>query len=138
MNLENFATKYRLKTRRSPDDENELVVNGKQGQVYEYSNNELAVSFMPGLVNGRGVGTWCPKRWSNIRRNAETLGMTLRQNGDSEGSLSFDPLNREQAKLAIQIARARQKRQMSPEAKAKLVNAGLLTRKLALEQRLGR
>ena len=137
MTLEQFASHYRLKVRRNPDDDNLPVIAGKNGEIYTYSENELAVSFMPGLVKGRGVGTWCPKRWGNFRRKAEAVGMTVRQNGDSEGSLSFDSLNREQAKLALQIARARQKRQMSPEAKARLVNAGIFTRKTALEQRLG-
>ena len=52
--------------------------------------------------------------------------MTLRQNGDSEGSLSFDPSNREQAKLAIKIAGARPKRVLSPEHKAKLLTSSPL------------
>ncbi len=41
--------------------------------------------------------------------------MILRQNGDSEGSLSFDPANENQSKLALQIARVRQTNKLSPE-----------------------
>jgi hypothetical protein len=37
----------------------------------------------------------------------------VRQNGDSEGVLSFDPNDREQAKLAIKMAGARAKRNTS-------------------------
>jgi hypothetical protein len=113
MSLESFAKSCRLKIRR--DDDNELRIAGKDGQIYAYSDNELGVSFMPGLSNGRGVGTWCPKRWGNLRRRAVEAGMKVRQNGDSEGSLTFDPANREQANLALQIARVRQKKQLSPE-----------------------
>jgi hypothetical protein len=62
MILETFAAKHKLKARRSPDDDNDLVVNGKAGQIYEYSDSELAVSFTPGLdKDRRGIGTWCPK-----------------------------------------------------------------------------
>jgi hypothetical protein len=44
--------------------------------------------------------------------------MTLRQNGDTEGTLSFDPANRAQSTLALRIAKARTKRILSPERAA--------------------
>jgi hypothetical protein len=116
MNLESFASKHRLKMRRNADDDNEPCVTGKNGQIYEYSEVKLAVSFAPGLdKNHRGIGRWTPKAWGNLRRKAVALGMSIRQNGDSEGAISFDPENRDQAKLAIKIARARQKKQLSPD-----------------------
>jgi hypothetical protein len=119
--IEDFARKYRLKLRANPDD-GEPTINGKTGQVYTYSAEELGVSFAPGLdKNQRGQGKWCPKTWGNFRRKAVDAGMTIRQNGDSDGCLSFHPSNREQAKLALQIARARQKRLLSPEKNASLV-----------------
>ena len=96
MTLEAFASKYKLKLKRSQDDDGALLINGKSGQIYEYSDSELRVSFTPGLdKDRRGVAA----------------GMILRQNGDSDGSLSFDPENREQAKLAIKIAGVKVKRQ---------------------------
>ncbi|HET9406021.1 MAG TPA: hypothetical protein VFO39_02175 [Candidatus Sulfotelmatobacter sp.] len=129
--LESFATKYKLKLKRSLDDNGEYVINGKSGQIYEYSDCELAVCFTPGLNKDRGIGTWCPRRWSNLKRSALATGMTLRQNGDSEGSLSFDPDNRQQAKLAIKIAAVRPKRVLSPEHKAKLLAASPLLQRRA-------
>jgi hypothetical protein len=39
--------------------------------------------------------------------------MTLLQNGDDEGALSFDPPNRKQAALAIKVTGAGPKRQLS-------------------------
>jgi hypothetical protein len=54
--------------------------------------------------------------------------MTLRQNGDDEGALSFDPNNRQQARLAIKVTGARPKRQLSPEHRAKLLAIGFQKR----------
>jgi hypothetical protein len=120
MNLETFASKYRLKARRNLDDDGASTIEGHQGHIYEYSDSELAVMFLP--------GEWCPKTWGNFRRKAEALGMAVRQDGDSEGALSFDPSNKEQAKLAIQIAAVRPKRQLAPEHRAKLLAVGFQKR----------
>jgi hypothetical protein len=53
-------------------------------------------------------------------------GMTVRQNGDSEGALSFDGSNPAHAKLAIKIAGVRPKRQLSAERLATLKARGAL------------
>ena len=118
--LETFASKYRLKARRNPVDDGAPIIEGRQGHIYEYSDAELGVLFLP--------GKWCPKTWGNFRRKAEALGMTIRQDGDSEGALSFDPSHKEQAKLAIQIAAVRPKRQLAPEHRAKLLAVGFQKR----------
>lgn len=120
--IEAFATKYRLKLKASPEDDGQPTISGKSGQVYVYSDAELAVSFTPGLdKDRRGQGKWCPKTWGNFRRKAVEAGMSVVQNGDSDGSLRFDPGNKIQAKLALQIARLRQKRILAPDSKAVLV-----------------
>jgi hypothetical protein len=129
--LERFAGEHKLRVEVSPDDAGGII-DGRNGQIYEYSVTELAVSFTPGLDNNsKGVGSWCPKKWGNIRRAAVAAGMILRQNGDSEGSISFDPWNREQARLAIKIAKVRPKRVLSPEHKAKLLASSPLVRNSA-------
>lgn len=44
---------------------------------------------------GRVVpGKWTPKTWGDLKRAGLAAGMTLRQNGDSEGCMSFDPKGR--------------------------------------------
>jgi hypothetical protein len=63
----------------------------RQGQIYEYDAAELGVMFMPPPTKDDRWGKWCPKKWGNFRRAALAIGMTLRQNGDSEGCVSFDP-----------------------------------------------
>jgi hypothetical protein len=47
--------------------------------------------------------------------------MTVRQNGDSEGCLSFDPDNKEHIRLAMKLAKVRPKRTISPERAAAMV-----------------
>jgi hypothetical protein len=65
--------------------------------------------------------TFRPSRWEGVRKQCLAAGMTLHQNGDSEGSLLFDPDNDAQAKLAISIVKPRVKRILSPERRAALL-----------------
>jgi hypothetical protein len=120
MKIEQFAERYRLKLRRDTEDGTTIAL-GRQGQVYEYSENELGVMYSPGLKNGHGIGSWHPKIWNAFRQGAVSVGMTVRQDGDSEGCLTFDPANPEQARLALKIARVRPKRAVSPERAAAMV-----------------
>jgi hypothetical protein len=124
MTLQEFADQHKLKSRRSADDDNELIVMGRTGQIYQYSQNELGVLFMPPRTDLDPHGRWCPKKWNRLRKLGENTGMTLRQLADSEGAFSFDPHNSEQSKLAIQIAKVRPKRTLSPEHRKKLILAG--------------
>lgn len=108
--IQAFAQDRRLKV--SKGDDGERVIAGYLGgsHIYQYSLTELGVAFVP--------GKWTPKTWGNHKRAAVALGMTLRQNGDSEGSLSFSPANGKQATLAVKICKARTKRILSPELAA--------------------
>jgi hypothetical protein len=108
--IQDFADKWRLKMSRT--DDGEKIVAGRLGDahIYQYSLTELGVAFVP--------GKWTPKTWGNQKRAATAIGMTLRQNGDTEGTLSFDPANRAQSTLALRIAKARAKRILSPERAA--------------------
>ena len=59
-----------------------------------------------------------PRVWNRMRDLCTAAGMVLRQKGDAEGALSFNPENREQVKLAIKLAGVKRKRQMSEKQKA--------------------
>jgi hypothetical protein len=124
--INEFAEKRRLKMRR--DECGESIIPGRQGQVYEYGDGELGVMFTPPPTKDEPQGRWRPKKWSNFRKAALAMNMTFRQNGDSEGCLSFDPANDAQAKLAIKIAGVRPKRRVSPEAVSRLLAAGRTSR----------
>ena len=127
MTIQEFAKQHRLKTQREDcGDFLEVLVPGKQGQIYEWSldGSKFAVMFMPPKTVTEPSGKWCPKRWGSFRRAAQVIGMTILQNGDSEGCLRFDPTNSEQVKLALRIAGIRPKRRVSPEQVARLAKIG--------------
>ena len=116
-----FADHNRLPVSRDAD--GTIVIRGQAGcHLYEYDEGEL------GLLVSSDAKDPRPHRWAGIRKRCLAVGMTLRQNGDDEGALSFDPSNREQARLAIKIAGARPKRQLSPEHRAKLLAVGFQKR----------
>jgi hypothetical protein len=105
--LARFAAKYNLRVQC--DECNDPIILGKHGHLYEYSPTEVGLMILPLGGNPR------PRLWNSTREKCIAAGMTLRQNGDAEGALSFDPANQGQAKLAIRVAGARPKRQLSNE-----------------------
>ncbi len=119
MDLKDFARQHSLKIKRSRDDGTDNVL-GKHGEIYDYSESELAL-----IVCGGAAGTG---RWARVRKKCIAAGMTLRQNGDDEGALSFSPANGQQSILAIKVIGARRRRRLSPEHTAKLMSANERTR----------
>ena len=113
--IHTFAQQNLLTTFRQIDDMT-TVIRGRAGcHLYEYSDSELGLIVLSDANDAR------PRRWAGIRKKCLSTGMTLRQNGESEGAVSFDPNDREQARLAIKIAGVRPKRRLSPEHRAKLL-----------------
>jgi hypothetical protein len=109
MLVQEFAKKYRLRT--TFDDCKEVIIPCKRGQIYECGGGKLAV--LVEAVSARG--------WHSVRKSLLAAGFELRQNGDCEGTLSFDPADPKQAELAIKVMRARRKRQLSDAQKAELI-----------------
>lgn len=105
MTIKEFATENKVRIKL--DEVNDPIVIAKHGQIYEYSDNQFGVMFLT-----KSVG-----KWNNRRKACEGAGMTLIQDGDTEGTLLFDPDNQAQAKTAIRTVGARQKRELSPERK---------------------
>ena len=119
--IHTFAQQNRLPISRETD--RTTVIAGRVGcHLYEYSDSELGLMVLSDAKDSR------PRRWAGIRKKCLEAGMTLRQNGEDEGALSFAPNNRQQAHLAIKIAGARPKRQLSPEHRAKLLAVGFQKR----------
>jgi hypothetical protein len=117
-----FAQQNRLTTFRETDDQT-TVIRGQAGcHLYEYSDSELGLMVLSDAKEAR------PRRWTAIRKKCLAAGMTLRENGDDEGALSFDPKNQQQARLAIKVTGARPKRQLFPEHREKLRAVGFQKR----------
>ena len=53
-------------------------------------------------------------KYRNAQRKMLAAGFVQNQSGDAEGTLLFDPANKEQSKLAIKVVKARPNRQLSP------------------------
>jgi len=120
--IHTFAEQNRLHISLDVDDKT-AVIRGRDGcHLYEYSDSEIGLMVLSDAEEAR------PRRWAGIRKKCLAARMTLRQNGDEEGALSFDPKNREQARLAIKVAGARPKRRLSPEHRAKLIAVGFQKR----------
>ena len=58
--------------------------------------------------------------WRKVSAACLGAGMTMRQQGDAEGALSFDPNNQEQVRLAMKLAGVRPKRRMSEEQRLRM------------------
>src|SRR5215471_2020375 len=100
MTIKEFAAKH--KTRIKQDEVGDFIVVAKHGQIYDHESGQFGVMF---LMDGAGA-------WNNRRKACEAAGMKCIQDGDTEGTLLFDPENRDQAKLAVRLVGARIKRQV--------------------------
>jgi len=119
--IRTFAQQHRLRTFRDTD--GTTVIRGQAGcHLYEYNDSELGLMILSDAKDAR------PRRWTGIRKKCLAAGMTIRQDAEDEGALSFNPANRQQARLAIKVTGVRPKRQLSPERRAKLVAVGFQKR----------
>ena len=100
-----FADKYRLNT--AHDVCGELIIPGHSGHIFAYTDDLLGVLFMPDPKGQRKPST---AKWLKHKRNLSAVGCRIGQDGDGEGSAIFDPLNKEQATVAIRVAGCRRKR----------------------------
>jgi hypothetical protein len=111
-----FAEKHRLKVVTDKGDGTQ-VIPGKKGQVSEYDSRHLAVMCISEDCN------WTARGWNSARRAGEAAGMPTLMDGDAEGSLSFDPDNPGQARLAIKLAACKTRKQRSEKQIAQLQDA---------------
>ena len=125
MTLESFAEQYRAKIRRDETDGTDTIL-GRLGQIYEYGDDQLAVMFLP-------AGESSARKWAAVKRQAEVVGMTLRQSGDDEGVFTFNPADPQQCQVALKIAGVKVRRQMSPERLGRLATFEFKAQPPALE-----
>lgn len=119
--IHSFSEQNRLRTSRETD--GTTVICGQGGcHIYQYSDSELGLMILSDGEDTRA------RRWNRNRKKCLAAGMILRQNAEDEGALSFNPGDRQQARLAIKVAGVRRKRQLSPEHRAKLLAVGFQKR----------
>jgi len=108
--IRSFAEKYRLYTKLDTD--GTTIVAGKLGHIYEHSETQLGLLFMPTTPRAR--------LWSATKAKGTAAGMLLRQNAEGEGTMLFDSNSPEQAPLAVTLVRARPKRVLTEEQRSAL------------------
>jgi hypothetical protein len=121
--VKQFAVAQRVKTRVDVDET--PIIPGKFGQIYEHDEDVLAVMFMPKVKPEEPVLGW-KRKWTHWRESCVEAGMELQQNGDWEGSLTFDPKNQIQCRLAVRVAGIKRKRVLSPESLEALGRKGAI------------
>jgi hypothetical protein len=74
MTFRQFADQHRLKLRRDPEDDTDII-RGREGQfhIFEYSDSQLAVMVMP--------LTRTAHCWRTARTAFRSAGMVIRQDG---------------------------------------------------------
>jgi hypothetical protein len=87
-----------------------------ESNIYEYSKSRLGVIFVPDVP--RAV------KYNRFQAACLAAGMTQVQSADGEGAFIFDPADSKQANVAIKGIRARVRRQLTPEQRARLANYG--------------
>lgn len=110
--LQVFADRNRLKTCICTEDGSKIIP-GRLGHIYEFSDDLLGVLIIPNP----------PRRhyWGHTRNSLLAAGLTVLQDGDGEGSASFDPNNPDQSKAAIRAAGVKRKRKISLERRQRLI-----------------
>jgi hypothetical protein len=114
--VEEFAEQFKVKTRR--DECGDTIIPGKQHKFADgqssifagYDSGHLGVALLFGTKT----------KWTYARRKLEAAGFVVRQLGETEGILTFDPANAQQACLAIKVAGVRTKKNMAPPSAAQL------------------
>jgi hypothetical protein len=121
MTIQTFAERHRLTTKK--DSCGEVVIAGRprnaaraedRCHIFEYDSGQFGICLLMGTVG----------KWNNRKKTAQAAGFTLWQNGDTEGTLLFDPQDAKQARLAIKLVGAREKRRATPEQLNRLAKVG--------------
>jgi hypothetical protein len=109
--IQDFAQTNGLRTKR--DECGEIIVPARHGQIYFWGTGRMGM-----MILSNSVGLWRGRR-----KKALAGGMENLQNGDTEGTLLFDPLNQDQVRLAIRLVGAK-KRRVPSEKQLAVLEAG--------------
>ena len=98
-NMEDFAVEYNLVTKRDSCGE-PLIVPGNPrrsediSHIYQHDETTLGLVLLYDT----------PTLWANAKKRLTGLGFTVHQDGETEGTLLFNPENQTQVQAAIKTA----------------------------------
>lgn len=122
MDINEFAGKYGVKVKR--DECNDAVVIGKRGNVFDgFNGGRLGVCLLFATAH----------KWNRVRTALQASGFAVRQNGHTEGCATFDPSNKEQARLVLKVVGVRTQRQaIAPSAAQLAARAAFVQRRRSM------
>ena len=97
MNIPSFCEQYKVNP--EPDVDDELIVQGKWGQVYKYSSKLFGCMFMPD-PEGEARSS---KKWAGAKKLMVKNKFTIQVDCDGEGIGLFDPEEKGQARAALKV-----------------------------------
>lgn len=109
MQLISFAESFQLKVKR--DGCGDRIIPGKHGHIGDgYANELLGVYLSFDTV----------RQWHSRRKQLLSLGARLKQNGDTDGVLLFQPEDKPLARLAIRLAGIKRRKSALPPSPKQL------------------
>jgi len=123
-----FARKHRLRVRL--DTCGEVVIPGKPRKEPRAEDRNHIYEHGQGMF-GIYLQFQTRRKWNFTKKRLLAKGFTLKQDGDTEGTLLFNPETL--AKAAIREVGARIRRPLSPEQLARLHKIGIPGRKKPLQ-----
>jgi hypothetical protein len=111
--LKTFAEQNRLVIQK--DECGDFFAPGRLGEIYTYDAER---GLMAVTVLGGGS-----RHWNKARKTLKAAKCIIVQNGDTEGTATFDPGNPEQTKVVLDVIKVRRKRKSSPKQLANLALA---------------
>jgi hypothetical protein len=110
--INSFAAQHKLQ--KPPiDTDGQPVIFGRHGQLYQFDDQRLGVTYSNAINGGAKFKDKTTQRNNRAQAGCLAVGMRLEQQGDLESAFSFDPRDARQAKVAIQTAGVKAKRQVS-------------------------
>jgi hypothetical protein len=139
-----FAEKYQVRVKR--DGVGDYIVRGRNQSGDRFLSARIKTGKSPervenyshifeGYENGLGLCLMyeTKRKWTSVKRHLESAGFTLRQDGDTEGTLTFDATDAKQSRLAIKMAGIRTRRHATAPSPAQIA----VRQKFAANQKNG-
>lgn len=111
----------------------ERMDNLKYGHlIYEYGDGRFGLFFMPEMDYGSEIGgSGKTAKLGFAKKKLLAAGFTIQHEGDAECIALFDPENAVQAAVALELARVKRRRVMSPEQRIAAAERLAVVRKAA-------
>jgi hypothetical protein len=111
--LKGFAEQHRL--RMNSDECHDAMVRGKVGHLFAHDAGWFGI-----VLEAPANSTFLDNTLRSRKRRAIAAGLLLRQEGDFEAILLFEPTDAKQARLAIRLIQAKKIKKAPPPTDAQL------------------